>query len=291
MSGDALRELFSQPDISIMPGAGSPLEVLMIEQAGYKAASISGYSVAAQRFGLPDLGLTAFEEMRSFIQACRDVSDIPLMVDCDTGYGGVLNVRRMVQAFETVGVAAVEIEDQTWPKRCGLMDKITVEPVETALLKIDAALSARRGSDMMIIARTDARKPLGFDEAMRRCKLFKAAGADCVYMHSPETIDELRIFASQISGPKMLSMAEGECTDSHSLKELGAMGYGIAGYPTSLLRASMKAMQITLQKLSGPHDVHALTAEMVSHETIGKILGTEEFQGFEERLVRSPGFT
>lgn len=261
----------------------------MIDRAGYKAASISGYSVSAQRFGLPDLGLTAFEEMRSFVQACRDISDIPLMVDCDTGYGGVLNVRRMVQTFEAMGVAAVEIEDQTWPKRCGLMDKITVEPVDVALQKIDAALSARRGNDMMIIARTDARKPLGFEEAMRRCELFKSAGADCVYMHSPKTTEELKTFGSQISGPKMLSLAEGECTDAHSLEALFEMGYGVAGYATSLLRASMFAMHTILQKMNRPHDIPTLIAEMVTHDMISETLGMDKLQEFEENLSRSSG--
>lgn len=287
MSDSVLYDLFPESEISMVPGAGSPLDVLMIEQAGFKAAGIGGFCVSAQQYGLPDVGLIAFEEMRRLLEACREVSDLPLLVDCDTGYGGVQNIRRMVQSFESMGVASVEIEDQTWPKRCGLMDGVTVEPMDDALRRIDAALAARRGSTMLISARTDARKSLGFDEAMRRCERFKEAGADTVYLHSAQSHEELKTFAEEIPGLKTVCVGEGESSDTCSLETLRDWGYRMAAAPSSLLRSSITAMRKTLQDLHRGDGFDALADGIASPEDAIEMLGMERLQAFEDGLDRS----
>lgn len=272
----------------MIPGAGSPLEVLLIEQAGFEAAYISGYSVAAHRFGAPDVGLIAFKEMRDVVEAVCDVSSMPVIVDCDTGYGGVLNVRQTVRAFENAGAAAAQIEDQTWPKRCGHMKEKTVEPADVAVQKVEAACAARRSDDFVIVARTDAREILGFDEALRRCKLFKSAGADVVLMHGPQTIAELKALASEIPGPHFVSIGEGEFTDAYSLAELQGLGYQVAALPSSLLRTAAFAARRMLRRVKDGENVRSLASEMVVLEEINEMVGIKRLQEFEA-CVRKNG--
>lgn len=287
MTDSVLYDLFPESEISMVPGAGSPLDVLMIEQAGFKAAGIGGFGVAAQQHGVPDVGLIAFEEMRRMIDACRQVSDLPLLVDCDTGYGGIQNIRQMVQSFESMAVAFIEIEDQTWPKRCGLMDGVTVAPIDDALRRIDAALAARRGNTMLISARTDACKSLGFEEAMRRCERFKEAGADTVYLHSAQSHEELKTFAQEISGLKTVCVGEGECADTCSLETLRDWGFQMAAAPSSLLRSSITAMQKTLQDLRRTDGFDKLASDVASPEDVIELLGMNGLQAFEDGLERS----
>jgi 2-methylisocitrate lyase-like PEP mutase family enzyme len=205
--------------------------------------------VAAQRHGLPDIGLIAFKEMSEAVHAVCRVSSLPIIVDCDTGYGGILNVRQTVREFESAGAAGVQIEDQCWPKRCGHMQSKMIEPIKTAVDKIDAAVRARRNDDLVIVARTDARDVLGFDEALRRCKAYKAAGADMVCFHGPRSIEELRILAAEIEGPHMVCIGEGEFTDGIEVAELFRLGFQFGLLPSSILRTATFAVSAMLQNI------------------------------------------
>jgi len=279
-----LRELFKRDEMVLAPGAGSPLDALLIEQVGYDVVYISGYCVAANRYGVPDIGLIAFKEMRDTVEAVCDLVSVPVIVDCDTGYGGILNVRQTVRAFESAGVAAVQIEDQTWPKRCGHMKEKAVEPAEIAAQKIEAAVNARRSDELVVIARTDAREILGLEEAIRRCKLYKSAGADVVLMHGPESIAELAAFASEIPGPKFVSIGEGEFTDTHSLQEFHRLGYRVALLPSSLLRTSALAVKKMLTHVKDHKEVRSLAPGMLGLEELNQTVRIEQLREFESRI-------
>lgn len=283
MSGSQLRQLFKREEIVLIPGAGSPLDALLIEQAGFEAVYLSGYCAAAQRYGVPDIGLIAFKEMRDTVEAVCDVVSVPVIVDCDTGYGGILNVRQMVRAFERAGAAGVQIEDQTWPKRCGHMKQKSVEPAEIAVQKIRAAVSARRDGDLVIIARTDARDVLGFEEALRRSKLYKAAGADVILMHGPESKVELAAFAAEIPAPRLLSIGEGEFTDSHSLEELHQIGYQVALLPSSPLRTAAFAVKQMLTHARNHKEVLSLAPGMLQLDEMNEVVGVGHLRDFEAR--------
>lgn len=284
MAPRSLRALFDRPESSIAPGAGSPLDVLLIEQLGFEAAYLSGYCVAAQRFGVPDVGLMAFKEMRELLEVISDVSSIPLIVDCDTGYGDVLNVRHAVRAFERAGAAALQFEDQTWPKRCGHMQAKTVEPDDVLLRKIAAAVDARESDELVIIARTDALEIHGFDEALRRCKAYKSAGADAIMMHGAHTRDELTALASEIPGPHFTSIGESEAEEAIALQDLHSMGFPIAILPSSPLRLSLLAVKDYLTHVRDNRQIGSFAGRMLSLEETNDLLHLDGLQAFETRI-------
>ncbi|WP_414475329.1 isocitrate lyase/PEP mutase family protein [Microvirga sp. M2] len=284
MNRPSLRALFDSDDIVFAPGGGGPLDLLLVEQAGYKAAYLSGYSVAAQRYGLPDIGLIAFGEMCEVVNAVCRVTSLPVIVDCDTGYGGILNVRQTVREFENAGAAALQIEDQSWPKRCGHMQNKMVEPIGAAVAKIEAAVRARRNDELVIMARTDACDVLGFEEALRRCKAFKAAGADMVCLHSPRSIEDLRILASEIEGPHVVSIGEGEFTDDIAVDELFRIGFQFAALPSSILRTSSFAVTSMLQRVRESRSVRDIARSAVTLETLNEIVGIEALRDFEDGI-------
>jgi len=287
MTTPSLRRLLDRDSIVLAPGGGGPLDLMMIEKAGYEAAYLSGYVVAAQRYGLPDIGLIAFNEMSEAVHAVRRVTSLPIIVDCDTGYGGVLNVRQTVRDFEAAGAAAVQIEDQCWPKRCGHMQNKKVEPIGTAVGKIEAAVAARRHDELMVIARTDACDVLGFDEALKRCKAFKAAGADMVALHSPRSIEDLKILASEIEGPHVVSIGEGEFTDMIEVDELFRIGFRIAALPSSLLRTSVNAGAAMLSRVRELGHARDIAASAATLETLNEIVGVAALRDFEDDLAAS----
>lgn len=288
MTHPSLRPLFTRDNIVFAPGGGGPLDLLLIERAGYEAAYLSGYSVAAQRYGLPDIGLFAFKEMSEVVHAVCRVTSLPVIVDCDTGYGGILNVRQTVREFEGAGAAAVQIEDQCWPKRCGHLQNKSIEPIETAIAKIEAAVKARQRDELVVIARTDACDVLGFDEAMRRCKAYKTAGADMVIMHSPRSIEDLKFLASEIEGPHVVSIGEGEFTDSIDVDELYRIGFQIAALPSSILRTTVFAVSSLLQRTRKQRHVRDIAGSVATLEVLNEIVGIEALREFEDG-VRSTG--
>ena len=192
-----LRKRLEQPEIIVVPGGGSPLELRQIQATGFEAGYVSGYATAAARYAEPDIGLVAYADIEDAVLSIRRVTDLPLIVDCDTGYGDIANVVRTVRGMERLGVAAIQLEDQAWPKRCGHMDNKIVESREIAVRKIKAAVAARTNPDTLIVARTDARGPMGMQEALDRCMLFKQAGADMLFVDGPQSIEELILIGKE----------------------------------------------------------------------------------------------
>ncbi len=280
-----LRALLDKPGIIVVPGGGSPLELRLIEESGFTAAYVSGYATAAARFGVPDVGLVAYAEIEDVVLASRRVTDLPLIVDCDTGYGDVVNVRRTVQGMETLGVAAIQIEDQTWPKRCGHMDGKNVEPREVAVRKVRAAVAARRDPDTLIIARTDSRGPHGLDDAIERCLMFKEAGADVLFVDGPETDEELSRIGTQLPGPLLANMSETGKTPLHSARELEALGFAIALFPSSTVRLTVRAVGDFLMDLKKTGDSRQWVEKMASLESTNRALGLDAIHAFDQSIA------
>ena len=276
-----LREMLAGDDIIVVPGGGSPMEIKMIEQAGFAVAYLSGYATAAARYGLPDVGLIAFGEIENMVLAARRVTTLPLIVDCDTGYGDVANVQHTVRSLETLGVAAIQIEDQQWPKKCGHMDGKVVESREVAIRKVTAAVAARRDDDTLIVARTDARGPHGLDEALERCRLFKDVGADVLFVDGPESVEELETIGRDLPGPLLANMSETGKTPLRSADELKAMGYAIALFPSSTVRLTIKTVGDFLQDLSVSGDSRAWVDRMASLEQTNNVLGLADIRKFD----------
>ncbi len=281
----SLRRRLLQPETLLIPGGGSPLELRLIEQTGFEAAYVSGYATAAARYGEPDIGLCAYAEIEDAVHAMRRVTNLPLIVDCDTGYGDVANVVRTVRGMELLGVAAIQLEDQAWPKRCGHMDNKIVESRDVAVRKIRAAVAARQNPDTLIVARTDSRGPMGIHEALDRCLLFKEAGADILFVDGPQSLEELEQIGRELPGPLLANMSETGLTPLRSASELQEMGYKIALFPSSTVRLMIKAVGDFLEDLRKTGDSRAWVDKMASLGQTNTALGLDEIRAFESKLL------
>ncbi|HYW77386.1 MAG TPA: oxaloacetate decarboxylase [Gammaproteobacteria bacterium] len=279
-----LRTLIDRPQTLIVPGGGSPLDLILAEQAGFEALYISGYAVSASRYGLPDIGLIGYAEIEHMARSARDVTRTPLIVDCDTGYGDVANVRRTVRGLESLAVAAVQIEDQVWPKRCGHLDGKVVEPKEVAIRKVAAAVSARASDETVIIARTDALGPQGLDEALARCRLFKEAGADVLFVDGPTSVDQLKTISTELPGPLMVNMSETGKTPLLPAGELYEIGFSIVIFPSSTVRICVHSMSQFLKFLKETGDSRAWVDKMASLSETNEILGIDNVISFENKV-------
>jgi 2-methylisocitrate lyase-like PEP mutase family enzyme len=245
-----LRQLLAQPNLEIMPGCFDALSAKLVADAGYKITFMSGFAVSAARLGLPDTGLISFTEMLDSLRnCCSAASGIPLVGDGDTGYGNALNVQRTVVEYARAGAAAVMIEDQLSPKKCGHTRGKQVISRDEARMKIRAAVEARSDADILIMARTDARAVHGFDEALARCRDFEAEGADIIFLEAPETEDEMRRFCGAMQKPCMANLVPGGKTPILPPAQLQDIGYKLGLYPVMLLSSAIAAMQATLAAL------------------------------------------
>jgi 2-methylisocitrate lyase-like PEP mutase family enzyme len=245
-----LRALLERPGILVMPGCHDAMSARLIEEAGFELGFMSGFAVSAARLGMPDTGLISYAELADQGQnICRAVS-IPLIGDGDTGFGSAQNIKRTVQGYERAGFAAIMLEDQVAPKRCGHTEGKSVVGRDEALTRIRAAVDARdAGSGILIMARTDARACISLDEAITRCQLFRELGADITFLEAPLNEEEMRRYCTQVDGPKMANLIEGGKTPLLSPAQLEAIGYTIAVYPLTLLNVSIGAMRAALQAL------------------------------------------
>lgn len=228
-----LRALLQAPDILVAPGAYDGATAMLIERAGFRAAYMTGAGVAST-YGLPDYGLVTATEMAGHVGLVAGAVDIPVIADADTGYGNELNVTRTVRQYEACGVAALHIEDQVSPKRCGHLAGKEVVPREEFSAKIRAAVAARRDPDLVIIARTDARGVVGMDEAVARANLALQAGADMIFLEATQTVEEAASVPHRVHGPCLLNVVMGGLTPVHDVAEAQRMGYRLAILPALL---------------------------------------------------------
>lgn len=247
---DKLRALLKSDGIIVMPCCFDPLSAKLVEQEGFSLSFMSGFAAAAARLGVPDTGLISYGEVIDQGRNICDAVSIPVIGDGDTGYGNALNIKRTVRGFAKAGFAAVMIEDQVAPKRCGHTAGKAVVDREDAFERIRAAVDAREeGHDILILARTDARHDHGLDEAIDRARRFRELGADILFVEAPRSKDEMLRICEELPGPKMANMIEGGLTPVLTPKELQQIGFHIAAYPITLMAAAMKAMTGVLAEL------------------------------------------
>lgn len=249
-----LRALLARPGLITMPCCFDAWSARLVERAGFPLTFMSGFAVAAARLGLPDTGLISYGEM---VAAGRDICaaiKIPVIGDGDTGYGNALNVRRTVAGYADAGFAAVMIEDQIAPKRCGHTEGKQVVARHEALMRVRAAVDARNaGADILILARTDARAVLGLDEALERARAFEALGADIIFVEAPESEAEMEAICKATALPNLANMIEGGRTPVLAPERLAEIGFKIAAYPLTLLAAATGAMEAALAALAAGH--------------------------------------
>jgi len=253
---ERLRALLAQEKCHVMPCCFDALSAKLIEQERYDLTFMSGFAASASRVGQPDLGLMSYAEVLDQARNISDVTNIPLIADGDTGYGNAMNVRRTVAGFAKAGCAAIMLEDQLSPKRCGHTPGKAVVPREEAFDRIRAAVDQRHelreeGHDIVILARTDARHEHGLGEAIERAAKFAELGADILFVEAPKSEAEMREVCASLPGPKMANIVEGGETPDLSNAELTDIGYSIAAYPLSLMASAMQAMVHTLRGMRG----------------------------------------
>jgi 2-methylisocitrate lyase-like PEP mutase family enzyme len=275
---ETLKTILSGTDPVIAPGCYDALTALMIQRAGFDCAYLSGASVAFTRLGRPDLGLTTMTEVGETVNNICSRIDIPLIVDGDTGFGNALNVQRTVRLFESMGAAAIQIEDQTIPKRCGHLEGKQLAPVGEMLGKIRAAQDARRNPDMLIVARTDAIAVAGLDEALERGAAYIDAGADVLFVESPRNMDELRQVGQALGSriPLLANMVEGGKTPLLSAAELGALGFKLVIFPGAMVRVLGKAAGDYLQVLKTEGTTAGYLDRMFDFARLNEVIGTDE---------------
>lgn len=248
----ALRARVAQGELIVAPGVFDGLSASLVARLGFPAAYLTGAGIAAAGFGLPDIGLVTQTEMVERARVLvRALGAIPLIADADTGYGAALNVVRTVREYEAAGVAAIQLEDQAFPKRCGhLPDKELIAPDEF-VLKLRAALEARTDPDLLVIARTDARGPLGIDAAIERARLYARSGADIIFVEAPQDTAEIERIAQEVPAPLLINLVIGGLTPFESAARLQELGYAIAIHPSLALGAAAAAMLGALADLAG----------------------------------------
>jgi 2-methylisocitrate lyase-like PEP mutase family enzyme len=276
--------LLERPGILVMPGCHDAMSARLIEEAGFELGFMSGFAVSAARLGMPDTGLISYGELVDQGQnICRAVS-IPMIGDGDTGFGSAQNIKRTVQGYERAGFAAIMLEDQVAPKRCGHTEGKSVVGRDEALTRIRAAVDARDPrSGILIMARTDARACVSLDEAIIRCQAFRELGADITFLEAPLNVEVMRRYCTQVDGPKMANLIEGGKTPLLPPQQLEDIGYKIAVYPLTMLNVSIQAMRTALASLRR----HEGTAAM-DFEELKKAVGFPAYYAEEARYRSTP---
>ena len=279
---ERLRLLLDRPGILVMPGCHDAMSARLVEEAGFELGFMSGFAVSAARLGMPDTGLISYGELVDQGEnICRAVS-IPLIGDGDTGFGSAQNIKRTVQGYQAAGFAAIMLEDQVAPKRCGHTEGKSVVGRDEALTRIRAAVDARdAGHGILIMARTDARACVSLDEAILRCQQFREIGADITFLEAPLDEEEMRRYCVQVDGPKMANLIEGGKTPLLPPHQLEAIGYKIAVYPLTLLNVSIQAMRVALASLRRSER----PASAMDFEDLKKAVGFPAYYAEEARYA------
>ena len=274
----SLKPRLAQPGILVAPGVFDALSALLAEQAGFEAAYLSGASIAYTRLARSDIGLVTLSEVANTVSNIRERVALPLVVDADTGFGNALNVVRSVKMLERSGASAIQLEDQTSPKRCGHLDGKTLIPAAEMAGKIRAALDARASSDTLIVARTDAVAAEGLESALERTSAYLEAGADVLFIEALRSPEQMRQATARFAGraPLLANMVEGGKTPLLAASELQALGFGIAIFPGGLVRALARAGQEYFASLKTTGSTAAFGDRMLDFAALNGLIGTPE---------------
>lgn len=279
----SFRTLLDRPGLVMAPGAFDAVSAMLIERAGFPAVYVTGYGVSASRVGLPDAGLVTLDEMLDAIRAVRRAVSLPIIADGDTGFGNILNVRRTVREYEAAGASAIQIEDQVAPKRCGHTLGREVIDADEMVRKIEVARESRSSPELLVVARTDARTPIGLEEALRRGRLYAESGADVVFVESPESEEELARIAADVPAPTLANMVEGGRTPLLDRARLEELGFRVAIYPATGFLAAARAMREAFASLLGTGDPEAARGRLEEFEDFNELIGFDEIDAFVKR--------
>jgi 2-methylisocitrate lyase-like PEP mutase family enzyme len=278
-----LRELLARPQALMAPGAADALTARLIAKHGFEAIYMTGAGTTAVRLGMPDVGLLTMNEMADNAQRIAEASQLPLVADADTGYGGPMNVQRTVRAYERAGVAGIHVEDQVWPKRCGHLAGKSIIPVEEMVAKIRAGLDARHDKDFVLIARTDALAVEGFERAIERCKRYEEAGADMIFLEAPSKMEHLAAIPKAFRKPALYNMASSGKTPFLGIDEIGKLGFKLVIYPNFALLAAITAMNRTLGELKRTGSIAEEAKKIASFQDFFNLVGMREVQEAEAK--------
>ena len=262
----------------LAPGIYDALSGLIAEQSGAQAVYLSGASIAYTRFGRSDVGLISVSEVHDTLAAVTDRIKIPIIVDADTGFGNALNVQRTIRNFERAGAAAIQIEDQSFPKRCGHLDGKVLIKTDEMVGKVKAAVDARKTSDTLIIARTDARAVQGLQEAIDRAHIYEEAGADILFIEAPRSVDELKIIRKSfhLNTPLLANMVEGGKTPVKTAEDLKSLGFNIVIFPGGAVRAATFQLQEYYAGLLENGSNAEFSKRMHDFDSLNAVIGTPE---------------
>jgi 2-methylisocitrate lyase-like PEP mutase family enzyme len=285
MADPALKTALRNKEFILAPGIFDLISALIADREDFKALYVTGYGTVASYLGLPDAGIATYRDMIERIAQMVKMTSKPIIADADTGYGGLLNVRHTIRGYEDAGVSGIQIEDQEFPKKCGHTPNRRVVPLEDMVRKIEVAVDSRRSDDFLIIARTDSRTALGIDEAIRRGKAFAKAGADVVFVESPESEEEMLKVAAEIDAPLFANMVNGGRTPLLSANRLHEMGYSIAIHPAIGFLSVGAALQKAYVDLAKNGETSA-EIDLYSFAEFNKLIGFEDIWAFEKKFAQ-----
>lgn len=281
---EKLKKRLLEPGLVVAPGVFDMVSLRLADTFGFDALYMTGFGTVASHLGLPDAGLATYSDMLGRVSVMAAMAKTPLIADADTGYGGLINLRHTVRGYEAAGAAAIQLEDQEFPKKCGHTLGRRVIPMEDMVQKIQVAVEARQDPNFLIIARTDARTSLGLDEAIRRAQAYALAGADILFVESPESEDEMRQIGQSLKTPLVANMVEKGRTPVLSRDALEALGYKLAIFPVTALLASVHAMQNVYKQFQTQGSSADGQVPLFDFTDLTQLMGFEDIWEFEKRF-------
>ena len=278
-----LRKILSSGKLIAAPGIYDMISMRIADRMCFECLYMTGYGTVASYLGVPDAGLASYTDMVNRVAAFCQMAKTPIICDGDTGYGGLLNVAHTVRGYEAAGAAGIQLEDQEFPKKCGHTPGRRVIPAEDMVKKIRIAVEARSSKDMLIVARTDARTTLGLDEALRRAEMFAKAGADILFVESPESEKELEIIGRSFELPKLVNVVEAGRTPVLPARTYEEMGFAIAIYPGSGFLAAGRALEDTYAQIKKTRSTLGSKAGLYDFMEFSKLMGFEAVWDFDRR--------
>ncbi|APW36468.1 2,3-dimethylmalate lyase [Rhodoferax koreense] len=278
-----LKQLLQSGRIVMAPGAPDAITARLVQKAGFPAIYMTGFGATASRLGTPDIGLLSQTEMTTHARDMARVVDIPIIADADTGYGGPSNIHRTVREYIQAGVAAIHLEDQVAPKRCGQMAGIRLMDAEENVRRLQCAIAARGADDLLIIGRTDALPAMGIEEAIRRAHLYQDAGVDLVFVDGIKKIAEVEAVAKAVKGPKIVSIVDGNETTALTANNLQEMGFSVVFYAVTALFTAAKAVSDALAELQRAGTPKGSAGGMVSYAEFSALVDLDFHKDLDDR--------
>ena len=277
-----LKQRLSQGQLVVAPGVFEMVSAKIADQMGFDALYMTGYGTVASYLGMPDAGLATYSDMVNRVAQFTSITQTPMICDGDTGYGGLLNVMHTVRGYEAAGACAIQLEDQEFPKKCGHVLGRRVVPAQDMVDKIRVAVETRSDPNFLIIARTDARTTLGLDEALRRAEQYAQAGADILFVESPESVEEMQQIGRSFDLPLVANMVEGGRTPVLSFEDLQALGYGLAIFPATAFLAAAKSFEHVYTALKETRSSTSVSHALYDFPTFSKLMGFDWVTAFDQ---------